>query len=166
MSDVFVAAADGLVHEGMRDSGIPLSEALRHYLAITLARFMRDCPGLDLLTVRVVQAMEADAPAPAMRSLADECLIATSVFEARLTRGGGSVRHYMGLGQSAYDAARMSEQAWSFPDMRDVIAAGTGRAGGESLRSRIDAARAGSPVARARLAEDNIVAFPSRRWIG
>lgn len=168
MRDAYVAAADGLVDGGVEDSGIPLSESLRHYLAITLARFMRDGPGLDRLTIRVLTAMEADAPGPALRRLADECLIATSLFQARLERRGGSLGHYMGLGQSAYDAARMVEQAYSFPDMRDVIVAATGRGSGqgESLTARIAAARAGSRVARAALAEDNISPFPAPRWIG
>ncbi|TYB82903.1 hypothetical protein [Maritimibacter fusiformis] len=165
MSDTFVAAADGLVEDGVQESGIPLSDSLRHYLAITLARFMRDCPGLDRLTIRVLQAMDADAPTPALRRLADECLIATSLFRARLVHSGGSLGHYMGLGQSAYDAARMVEQAHSFPDMRDVIVAATDRGRGESLTSRIAAARAGSRMAREALAEDNIVAFPAPRWI-
>ncbi|GGD42501.1 hypothetical protein [Sinisalibacter lacisalsi] len=167
MQDVFVAAADDIVDAGMKDSGIPLTDTLKHYLAITIARFMRDHPGLDGLTVRVTRAMEAHAPPDILRRLGDECLIATALFEGRLRRAGGSLRHYSGLGQVAYDAAAMTEQAHGFPHMRDVIASGTaqGRAR-EGLRGLVDAARAGSTVARERLAAGNVVAFPSRRWIG
>lgn len=164
MQDVFVSAADEIVGQGMAASGIPLTETLRHYLAITLARFMRDHPGLDRLTLRVAAAMERRAPAEELRRLGDECLLATSLFEPRLRRAGGSLRHYMGLGQTAYDAARLTEQAWSFPHMRDVVVAGTGRAP-RNLRERIDAARAGSTIARASLAGDNLLAFPAKRWL-
>lgn len=164
MQDVFVAAADGIVDEGIEASGIPLTESLRHYLAITLARFMRDHPGIDRLTIRVVTAMETRAGPQELRRLGDECLLATSLFEARLRRAGGSLRHYMGLGQSAYDAARLTEQAWSFAHMRDVVVAGTRQAPGD-LRARIEAARAGSTLARRDLARDNVLAFPAKRWI-
>jgi hypothetical protein len=167
MQDVFVAAADDIVDAGIKQSGIPLTDTLKHYLAITIARFMRDHPGLDRLTLRVTQAMDSHAPPDILRRLGDECLIATSLFEGRLRRAGGSLRHYSGLGQIAYDAAAMTEQAHSFPHMRDVIASGTARGRGrDTLRSLVDAARAGSTLARDRLAKDNLVAFPARRWIG
>lgn len=167
MQDVFVAAGDDIVDAGIRESGIPLTDTLKHYLAITIARFMRDNPGLDRLTIRVTQAMEAEAPPDILRRLGDECLIATSLFEGRLRRAGGSLRHYSGLGQTAYDAASMTEQAHSFPHMRDVIASGTAQGQRrETLRRLVDAARAGSAVARKRLAKDNVLAFPSRHWIG
>jgi hypothetical protein len=169
MQDVFVAAGDDIVDAGIRESGIPLTDTLKHYLAITIARFMRDHPGLDRLTIRVTEAMEAHAPPDILRRLGDECLIATSLFEGRLRRAGGSLRHYSALGQTAYDAAAMTEQAYAFTHMRDVIASGTARGRGqgrESLRGLVDAARAGSTVARRRLAKDNVLAFPSRRWIG
>jgi len=166
VQNVFVAAADDIVDEGMRESGIPLTDTLRHYIAITLARFMRDHPGIDRLTLRVVRAMEDRAPPDALRRLGDECLLATSLFEARLRRVGGSLRHYTGIGQIAYDAAAMTEQAFSFPDMRDVIVSGTRRSVPGGLRDMVDAARAGSSLARDRLSEEGVIAFPAKRWIG
>lgn len=166
MQDSFVSAAAEIVREGIDKSAIPLTETLRHYIAITLARFLRDTPGLDRLTIRTVQALEARAPASVLRRLGDECLIATSLFDARLRRAGGSVRHYIGIGQTAYDAAAMTEQAWSFADMRDVIVSGTTRPEAQPIRALVDAARGGSGLARARLAEEKVVPFPSRRWIG
>ncbi|GKY87105.1 hypothetical protein [Sinisalibacter aestuarii] len=165
MQNAFVAAADEFVGEGMRKSGIALTETLRHYIAITLARFMRDNPRLDRLTIRTVAAFEARAPDSALRQLGDECLIATSLFEARLRRAGGSLRHYMGLGQTAYDAAAMTEQAFCFPHMRDVIVSATGTAP-RPLSALVDAARGGSTLARAELERGNVVPFPARRWIG
>lgn len=165
MQDSFVAAADEIVREGMDKSAIPLTETLRHYIAITLARFIRDHPRLDRLTIRTVEAVEARAAPGDFRRLGDECLIATSLFEARLRRIGGSLRHYIGVGQTAYDAAAMTEQAFSFADMRDVIVSGTMRSEAEPVRALVEAARGGSTRASARLAEDNILLFPSKRWI-
>lgn len=168
MQDALVAAADDIVGEGMRETGIPLTATLRHYLAITLARYMREHPGLDRLTLRVVAAMDDHASPDVLRRLGDECLLATSLFQARLRRAGGSLTHYIGLGQTAYDAAAMTEQAWSFAHMRDVVASATGANSGANapdLKSRIEAARAGSPVAREGLAEEGILAFPAKHWI-
>jgi hypothetical protein len=81
-----------------------------------------------MLTVRITRAFDQNAPAESLRALADECLIACAFFEERLRRNG-AVRHYVGLGQTAYDAARLTEQAYGFVHMRDVIASAAGRKG-------------------------------------
>ena len=103
--------------------------------------------------------MDGGAPRDGLRALADECLIACALFEARLRRNG-SVRHYVGLGQMTYDAADMTEQAYGFVHMRDVMATAAGRAGTEDGRVLIDRARAGSTVARDELAAQNVVMGP------
>ena len=74
-----------------------------------------------MLTVRVAQALDGGAPRDILRGLADECLIACAFFERRLRRNG-TIRHYVGLGQVSYDAADLTEQAYGFVHMRDVIA--------------------------------------------
>ncbi len=168
MQDAFVAAGDEIVDEGMRVSGIPLSDTLRHYIAITLARYFRENPTVDGLTLRLVRALDADVPVDMLRRLGDEALIATSFFEARLRRAGGSIRHYVGVGQTAYDAARMTEQAWSFAEMRDVIVSGTAQdaaRGPADARKLVDAARGGSRLARDRLSDSGVVVFPSPGWL-
>ena len=60
MQDALVAAADELVGDGMRETGIP-TDTLRHYIAITLARYMREQVQVDGLTIRVVDAMDRQA---------------------------------------------------------------------------------------------------------
>lgn len=163
MQDALVAAADELVGDGMRETGIPLTVDLRHYMAITLARYMREQVQVDGLTIRIVDAMDRRASPSELRTLADACLIACALFAERLRAAGGSLRHYSGMGQTAYGAASLVEQAVSFPHMRDVIAAATQRPP-EGIRALIDAARAGSTVARDRLSDEGIVTFPPRRF--
>ena len=109
--------------------------------------------------MRVTQALDANAPRDALRALADECLIACAFFEQRLRRNG-TVRHYVGLGQMSYDAAALTEQAYGFVHMRDVIASAAGRDGAEDSRVLVDHARAGSQTARAELARQNVVVGP------
>lgn len=162
MQDALVVVADEMVGEGVKQSGVPLTHELRHYLAITMARFMHEDLDVDGLTVRVTAAMDRCAPADILRHLGDQCLVACSFFEARLRRSGGSLRHYSGLGQVAYDAAEMTPQAWGFPAMRDVLATVANTEPERKLRELIDAARAGSEIAREDLREANVVAFPAR----
>jgi hypothetical protein len=151
--------ASDFVKAGVVKAGIPLTQTLEHYLTITFARFIGKTIAVDLLTVRVTKALDADAPSDILRALADECLIACAFFEGRLRRNG-SVRHYVGLGQVTYDAARLTEQAYGFVHMRDVIASAA--AGGEDEEGRVlvDRARAGSETARKDLAAQNVVVGP------
>jgi hypothetical protein len=76
------------------------------------------------------------------------------------------MRHYVGLGQMTYDAAELTEQAYGFVHMRDVIASAAGRDGGEDGRVLVDRARAGSPTAQAELERQNVVIGPWGRKQG
>lgn len=159
MNDAALAVASDFVRSGIEKAGIPLTLSLEAYLSITFARFIGREVAVDLLTVRVTRAMDGGAPRDGLRALADECLIACAFFEARLRRNG-TVRHYVGLGQATYDAADMTEQAYGFVHMRDVMATAAGQAGTADGRVLMDRARAGSAAARAELAEQNVVVGP------
>lgn len=147
------------VKAGIEKAGIPLTETLEAYLSITFARFIRSEIRVDLLTLRITKAMDARAPRDEIRGLADECLIATALFGRRLRRAG-AIRHYVAMGQMTYDAANMTEQAYGFVHMRDVIASAAARDEPEDPRVLFDHARGGSQTARAELAEQNVVIGP------
>lgn len=159
MNDATLGIASDFVKSGIEKAGIPLTQSLEAYLSITFARFIGKAIGVDLLTVRISRAMDGGAPRDGLRALADECLIACAFFEARLRRNG-AIRHYVGLGQMTYDAAAMTEQAYGFVHMRDVMATAAGGAKAEDGRVLVDRARAGSAAARAELAEGNVVLGP------
>jgi hypothetical protein len=152
-----------LVEEGVSRSGIPLSRTLHHYLCITVLRFLAKPIQVDALTLRLVQAFDARAPAAKIRILGDECLIACALFEERLRRAGGSLRHYGGLGRTAYEAAGLTEQALGFSHMRDVLCAATERnRGPDDPRNLIDATRMGSVRSREKLRESGVILFRPR----
>lgn len=160
MNDPTLGIASDFVRSGIAKTGIPLTQNLEAYLSITFARFIGKAIRVDMLTVRVTRAFDENAPSDGLRDLADECLIACALFEERLRRNG-TIRHYVGLGQTAYDAARLTEQAYGFVHMRDVIASAAGRGGdAEDGRALIDKARAGSATAKAELVEANVVLGP------
>ncbi|MCW3782517.1 hypothetical protein [Defluviimonas salinarum] len=159
--DHLVCAASDLVRHGMTGAGIPLTAHLEHYLSVTVARFMAAPLNPDRLTLRILRAFDAAARPPELRHLADECLLAVSLFEDRLRRTGGSLRHYCGLGQASYEAAGLPEQACGFCHMRDVLVAACGSKAADPARL-VDAARAGSGVARRALAECGVIPFPGR----
>lgn len=154
-----LAIASDFVKAGIRKTGLPLTESLEAYLSITFARFIGAAIPVDLLTVRVTRAMDDGAPSDVLRALADECLIACAVFERRLRRSG-TVRHYVGLGQMTYDAVAMTEQAYGFVDMRDVIAGAIETGEADDGRILLDRARAGSNTARDDLSRQNVVVGP------
>jgi hypothetical protein len=159
MNDATLGIAQDFVKAGIAKAGIPLTETLEAYLSITFARFIGARISVDRLTVRVTEAMDANAPRDTLRGLADECLIACAFFERRLRRNG-TIRHYVGLGQVSYDAADLTEQAYGFVHMRDVIASASGQDGGDDGRILVDRAQAGSQTARAELAQQNVVLGP------
>jgi hypothetical protein len=159
MNPATLGIASDFVRSGIERAGIPLTQTLEHYLTITFARFIGKTIAVDMLTVRVAKALDAQAPRDALRALADECLIACAFFEQRLRRNG-SVRHYVALGQMSYGAAALTEQAYGFVHMRDVIASAAHRDEPEDATALVDNARAGSQVARAELARQNVVVGP------
>lgn len=164
MNDTTFAIAADFVRTGIDKAGIPLSTTLEAYLSLTFARFIGRNVTVDLLTVRVARALDGDAPRDVLRFLADECLIACAFFERRLRRSG-TVRHYVGLGQMSYDAAALTEQAYGFVHMRDVMAA-AGGSRREDAALLLDRARAGSTTARAELDRQNVVVGPWARQPG
>jgi len=159
MNAATLGIASDFVKVGIEKAGIPLSTTLEAYLSLTFARFIGTRITVDLLTIRVTQAMDAGAPRDVIRALADECLIACAFFERRLRRNG-TVRHYVGLGQASYDAADLTEQAYGFVHMRDVMASAATGDAPEDGPLLIDRARSGSQTARAELAQQNVVVGP------
>lgn len=121
--DTYLSAARDLVVEGMRESQVMLSADLEFHLATTLARYMNHSLAPDRLTVRLMDAAQRGARRGESRQIGDDCLISCAFFAARLTRQGGSVVHYAGLGQTAYAIAGMPDVASGFPDMLDVLQA-------------------------------------------
>ena len=159
MNAATLGIASDFVKAGIEKAGIPLSATLEAYLSLTFARFIGTSITVDLLTVRVTQAMDAGAPRDVIRALADECLIACAFFERRLRRNG-TIRHYVGLGQVSYDAADLTEQAYGFVHMRDVMASAAAGDTPDDAPVLIDRARSGSQTARAELAQQNVVIGP------
>nr|WP_111299579.1 hypothetical protein [Paracoccus saliphilus] len=121
--DTYLFAARDMVVEGMRESQVVLSEDLEFHLASTLARYMHYPIRPDHLTIRLMDAAQKGARRSESRRIGDECLISCAFFETRLTRKGGTIVHYAGLGQTAYAVAGMPEMADGFPDMLDVLQA-------------------------------------------
>ena len=165
MSDATLGIASDFVKAGIDKAGIPLSTTLEAYLSLTFARFIGRHLTVDLLTVRVARALDGDAPRDVLRALADECLIACAFFERRLRRSG-TVRHYVGLGQMSYDAAALTEQAYGFVHLRDVMASAAEAKAPDEAPLLLDRARAGSVTARAELDRQNVVVGPWTRASG
>ncbi len=123
MMDTYLSAARDLVVQGMRESQVALTSELEFHLASTLARYMHHPIVPDRLTIRLMDAVHRRARQGESRQIGDDCLISCAFFAARLTRQGGTIVHYAGLGQAAYEIAGMPDVACGFPDMLDVLQA-------------------------------------------
>lgn len=121
--DIYLSAARDLVVEGMRESQVALSPDLEFHLASTLAHYMHRPINPRRLTIRLMDAAHRRARRGETRQIGDECLISCAFFTTQLTRQGGSIVHYAGIGKTAYEIAGMPEIASGFPDMLDVLQA-------------------------------------------
>ena len=117
-------AAKEIIEAGTDIHDLPLSPALKAYLIKTISRYFNEQIDIDCLTIRYQQASRSERKEIAFQYLADECLMATSLFMNRIERTG-SISYYMKLGSSSYGWARLTEQAYAFAHMRDVIMIGT-----------------------------------------
>ena len=145
MNAATLGIASDFVKTGIEKAGIPLTQTLEAYLSITFARFI----GAAIARRSADGAHHPGdgrqrAARHACAALADECLIACAFFEERLRRNG-TIRHYVGLGQMTYDAAELTEQAYGFVHMRDVIASAAGR---RAPRTAASWSTAPAPAAR------------------
>ena len=59
MKDGTLGIASDFVRSGIEKTGIPLTQSLEAYLAITFARFIGKAIGVDMLTIRIAKASAA-----------------------------------------------------------------------------------------------------------
>lgn len=132
------------IRKNSEKCGVPLSNNLHSHLVMTTARYFED--GLDLtrLTVRLVRAEDERAQAGAFRKIGDDCLVGCALFLKAVLRRGGTLAHYADVGRTAYDSAGLTEAAYGFGLMLDVLAAFRA----EEDRDLLALARAGSVVAK------------------
>lgn len=138
--------------------GVRLSPALEHHLVATVSRYLAETLGNERLTVRLVHAGDADAKPAEFRKIGDDCLVCCSLFPENIMRFGGSINHYAGVGRTAYDSAGLTEAAYGFGLMLDVLSAFRK----DRPVSLLDLALAGSLVARAEARNSVILPFISK----
>ncbi len=163
MQDHVVAVLRKEILINSEKCGVRLSPALEHHLVITTSRYLSEEIGATRITIRMVEAADERAPAPVMRKIGDDCLVCCSLFPEAILKRGGSLSHYAALGRTAYDSAGMTEAAYGFGLMLDVLSVFRE----DKPVDLLDLARAGSMVARAKTANDVVVPFigrPSSRF--
>lgn len=83
----------------MRESQIDISPDLEFHLASTVACYMRRPVRTDYLTTFMME-IRCRRDREECRRIGDDFLISLAFFLERLTRQGGSIVHYAGLGQA------------------------------------------------------------------
>jgi len=159
--NAYLSAARELVTTGIEKSRTPLTPALEAHLSFTVARFMDAPVKTDLITVQYYRAVEERAKRDRIREIGDCCLISCGLFPERIRKSGGRISYYAGLGQGAYDQVGMTEAAWGFSSMLDVLSSlGEGR----TARNLLDLARGGSSAAEKDLRKENVILFSTEKF--
>lgn len=144
-------------------SGVRLSACLESHLVETAGRYLCEMPDARSLTMRMVHAADLGETPTVMRKIGDDCLICCGIFPEHLTRHGGSVPHYAGIGRMAYDAAGLIEASHGFGLMLEVLSIFRP----DRPLSLLDLAQAGSVAAREKMiSESNVTIFrkPVRKF--
>lgn len=147
-----VAVLGEEIRKNSEKCGVPLSSNLHSHLVVTTARYFEDGLDLSCLTVRLVRAEDERAQAWMFRKIGDDCLVGSALFPEAILRRGGSLAHYADVGRTAYDSAGLTEAAYGFGLMMDVLSAFRE----DDERDLLALARAGSVVAK-RLTRDQVV---------
>ncbi|MFX4300226.1 hypothetical protein [Pseudosulfitobacter pseudonitzschiae] len=153
--DFYIAKSYDLVEYGSETSGVPLSEALRFHLTATLARFFNQPLDPDQLTVRLNCLFDEREGSGKIKRIGDECLLTCGIFAKRLERLGGT-GPYVGLGRTAYIQAGLTEAAYGFHLMLDVLRHISGRPEGVEA---VALALQGSASAENKLKDQGILIF-------
>lgn len=124
--------------------GVRLSATLESHLVSTTVRYLTEEVEIALLTTRLVRAGDENAGHGVFRKIGDDCLVSCALFPETVLRRGGSVSHYANVGRTSYDAAGLTEAAYGFGVMMDVL----GAFREEKTVDLLDLARAGSVLAR------------------
>ncbi len=100
-----VADWQKLVCEAEAELGVALDEELESYLVFTLMRYTsRADMASQVMALDYLEAMQGTASVNGqkMREVADQCLLLTGLFPARVQRRRVSITYYVDLGRSAY----------------------------------------------------------------
>lgn len=144
--------------------GVRLSETLEIHLVLTTSRYLNEGLESALLTVRLVRAGDERRAPGVFRKIGDDCLVTCALFPEVIKRQGGSLAHYAGVGRAAYDSAGLTEAAYGFGLMLDVLS--VFRDAADPLHDLMDRARAGSKVAQHKLSDSVVVPFVGRPRVG
>lgn len=143
--------------------GVRLSETLEFHLVTTTSRYLIEGVDTSLMTVRLVRAGDTRSDASVFRKIGDDCLVVCALFPERIRKRGGTLTHYAGVGRSAYDAAGLTEAAYGFGLMLDVLSTFRDDRDRDDL---LDLARAGSKVAQHKMSDGVVVPFIGRPRAG
>lgn len=144
--------------------GVRLSETLEIHLVLTTSRYLSEGLESALLTVRLIRAGDERKTSGVFRKIGDDCLVTCALFPEIIKRQGGSLAHYAGVGRAAYDSAGLTEAAYGFGLMLDVLSAFRDET--DPVHDLMDRARAGSKVAQHKLSDSVVVPFVGRPRAG
>ena len=155
----YVSASQDLVDEVIDRHNLQVSSKLQTHAVEVMANYFDKSLADISITVEYLRSNINEPNSMHFSELGDHCLMFTSLFKSRANKLG-SVPYYSKLGATSYMYASMTEEAYGFKYMRDILNLVFRRNMYNDIDELLDEAGADSPYAKQQLKLFNVVKGP------
>ena len=155
----YVSASRDLVDEVIDRHKLQVSSKLRSHAVEVMANYFDKSLSDISITVEYLRSNINESNSMHYSELGDHCLMFTSLFKSRAKKLG-SVPYYSKIGATSYMYASMTEEAYGFKYMRDILNLVFRRNMHNDINELLDEASSDSPFAKNTLKIMNIVKGP------
>ena len=159
MRDQYLSASQDLVDEVIDRHNLQVSSKLQSHAVLVMANYFDKSLKDISITVEYLRRNINEPNSLAYSELGDHCLMFTSLFKGRAKKLG-SVPYYSKIGATSYMYAYMTEEAYGFKYMRDILNLVFKRNMHNDIDELLDEASADSPFAKEQLKVINVVKGP------
>ena len=155
----YVSASQDLVDEVIDRHKLQVSSKLQSHAVEVMANYFDKSISDISITVEYLRSNINESNSMHYSELGDHCLMFTSLFKSRAKKLG-SIPYYSKIGATSYMYASMTEQAYGFKYMRDILNLVFKRNMHNDIDELLDEASFNSPYAKQQLTLFNIVRGP------
>lgn len=161
MRDQYLSASQDLVDEVIDRHNLQVSTKLQSHAVLVMANHFDKSIKDISITVEYLRTNINEPNSMHFSELGDHCLMFTSLFKSRAKKLG-SVPYYSKIGATSYMYASMTEEAYGFKYMRDLLNLVFRRNMHNDIDELLDEASADSPFAKKQLSVINVIKGP---WV-
>ena len=159
MRDKYLSASQDLVDEVIDRHNLQVSSKLQSHSVAVMANYFDKSIRDISITVEFLRSNINEPNTMQFSELGDHCLMFTSLFKSRAKKLG-SVPYYSKIGATSYMYASMTEEAYGFKYMRDILNLVFRRNMHNDIDELLEEAGSDSPYAKQQLKLFNVVKGP------